>query len=131
MLADLADTLELLAERGAAALATGELARALVAPRARAAAARHRADLAEYRVIRRRPVTARVPRARVPLEPAALVRRRPDRATGCACSTAPSWAAPGSAEAIAALVEVMREQARARDRRFARELYRGGLARRL
>ena len=38
---------------------------------------------------------------------------------------------PGSAEAIAALVEVMREQARIRDSRFGRDLYRGGLAKRL
>ncbi len=39
--------------------------------------------------------------------------------------------APGSAEAIAQLVDVMREQIQARDSRFARDLYRGGLARRL
>ena len=37
----------------------------------------------------------------------------------------------GTAEAITALVEVMREQARTRDGRFGRDLYRGGLAKRL
>ena len=37
----------------------------------------------------------------------------------------------GSAEAVAALAEVMREQARARGGSFARDLHRGGLARRL
>jgi gamma-glutamyltranspeptidase/glutathione hydrolase len=39
--------------------------------------------------------------------------------------------AVGSADAIATLIEVMREQTRARGGRFARELYRGGLAKRL
>jgi gamma-glutamyltranspeptidase/glutathione hydrolase len=38
---------------------------------------------------------------------------------------------PGSAEAMATLVEIMREQETARGGPFARELYRGGLARRL
>jgi len=38
---------------------------------------------------------------------------------------------PGSAEAIATLVEVMREQSRAREGSFSGDLYRGGLARRL
>jgi gamma-glutamyltranspeptidase/glutathione hydrolase len=38
---------------------------------------------------------------------------------------------PGSAEAMARLVEIMREQVRARGGRFRRELYRGGLAGRL
>jgi len=37
----------------------------------------------------------------------------------------------GSAEAMAQLVEIMREQHRAREGGFGRELYRGGLARRL
>ena len=38
---------------------------------------------------------------------------------------------PGSAEALASLVEVMREQTRARDEPFARGLHRGGLAQQL
>jgi gamma-glutamyltranspeptidase/glutathione hydrolase len=38
---------------------------------------------------------------------------------------------PGSAAELARLVEVLREQTRARDTRFTLELYRGGLARRL
>ena len=38
---------------------------------------------------------------------------------------------PGSAEAMAQLVEIMREQEAARDGRLRAELYRGGLARRL
>ena len=37
------------------------------------------ADLAAYRVVRRRPVRAALPRPRVRLQPAALVGRRPDR----------------------------------------------------
>jgi gamma-glutamyltranspeptidase/glutathione hydrolase len=38
---------------------------------------------------------------------------------------------PGSAAELARLAQVLREQTRARDARFTRELYRGGLARRL
>jgi gamma-glutamyltranspeptidase/glutathione hydrolase len=43
----------------------------------------------------------------------------------------PGNGSPGSAKEIATLVEVMREQSRARQGSFASDLYRGGLARRL
>ncbi|MFN2433195.1 MAG: gamma-glutamyltransferase, partial [Gemmatimonadota bacterium] len=55
---DLAGTLELLAERGAAELYRGELSAALVQHVRAGGGAITERDLAEYRVIRRRPVTA-------------------------------------------------------------------------
>ena len=133
VMADLARTLERLAEHGADDLYRGELARALSEPRARAAAARSRcATCAEYRVIQRRPVRVQFLGHEFELQPAAVDRRRPDRARAAAVRPARSWpAGPGSAEAMAQLVEIMREQEAARGGPFTRELYRGGLARRL
>jgi gamma-glutamyltranspeptidase / glutathione hydrolase len=55
---DLADTLELLAEHGAQELYTGETARAIVAHVRTHGGRFTERDLAEYRVIRRRPVRA-------------------------------------------------------------------------
>ncbi len=55
---DLAETLELLAERGAAELYRGELGRALVDHVRASGGAITERDLAEYRVVRRRPVRA-------------------------------------------------------------------------
>ena len=73
----------------------------------------------------------RVRRPRVPLQPASVVRRsthrlRPEAARPAACDGRPAPPA-----AMAELIEIMREQARARHGRFTSELYRGGLARRL
>ena len=127
-LPDLARTLELLAEHGAAALYRGEFADAIVdhldgrvTPR----------DLAEYRVVRRRPVRAAFlgheldsnpPPSRGGLLIAYGLRLLDELGAG---------GSPGSAAALARLVEVMREQGRALGERFFRDLYRGGLTKRL
>jgi gamma-glutamyltranspeptidase / glutathione hydrolase len=132
VMADLALTLERLAEKGADDLYRGELARALsrhvrelggeITPR----------DLAEYRVIRRRPVRSGFLGHEYESNPPpstggvliGLGVGLLDRLGGVAGPA-------GSAEALAQLVELMREQEAARGGAFARELYRGGLARRL
>jgi gamma-glutamyltranspeptidase/glutathione hydrolase len=128
---DLADTLELIAEDGAAALYQGELGRAIVSHLADAGGLLTERDLAEYRVVRRRPVGAAYRGHELASNPPPssggiliafalrlLDRLEPD-------------GEPGSAEAIAALAGVMREQSRLRGESFERALYRGGLARRL
>ena len=128
---DLAATLELVAERGAAALYGGELGRRLSEHVRSHDGSISTDDLAAYRVIRRRPVTAAYRSQEFASNPPPSTGgiligyglRLLERVGGDA--------APGSAEAMALLAEVMREQTRARGGRFARELYRGGLARRL
>ena len=77
-----ADTLEAHRARGRGAIYRGALGRAIVAPSARAGGAVTAADLAAYRVVRRRPVRCRFRGHEFALEPAAVVGRRPDRATG-------------------------------------------------
>jgi gamma-glutamyltranspeptidase/glutathione hydrolase len=127
---ELATTLELLAERGGAELYRGDLGRALVRAVQEQGGSITDGDLASYRAIRRRPVLVHYRghdfRSNPPPSTGGVLigyaLRLLDRATG---------ADAGSAEAISLLVGVMREQARARDRRFAAQLYRGGLARRL
>src|SRR5581483_9558119 len=88
-------------------------------------------DLASYRVVRRRPV-------RAALRGHEFVSNPPPSSGGVLIGyglrlldRTGSTAEAGSAEAIALLVEVMREQGRAREGSFTGELYRGGLARRL
>src|SRR5215203_1143111 len=117
---ELADTLERLADEGAAALYNGELAQALceVAPHISPD------DLAGYRVIRRRPVSA------------------PFRGFELRSNPAPSSGGILIAYGLRlldgwnrfdppAIVDAMREQAAAREGAFMTALYRGGLARRL
>jgi gamma-glutamyltranspeptidase/glutathione hydrolase len=90
-----------------------------------------REDLARYRPIWRRPLTADFVQHQVELNPPpssggvliAYGLRLLDRAG--------LGGGPGTAGAIARLVEVMREQALARGPGFERSLFRGGLARRL
>jgi gamma-glutamyltranspeptidase/glutathione hydrolase len=131
VMTDLAGTLERLAERGADELYRGELARALAAHLREGGGAITDRDLAEYRVIRRRPVRAHFLGHEFESNPPpsagglliALGLRLLDR-------LGPAEP-PGSAAAIAQLVEIMREQDGARDEAFARGLYRGGLASRL
>jgi gamma-glutamyltranspeptidase/glutathione hydrolase len=131
VMADLARTLERLAERGAADLYTGELARAVSEHVRAGGGAITLRDLAEYRVIQRRPVRVQFLGHEFESNPPpatggiliGLGLRLLDR-LGVA-------GGPGTAEAMAQLVEIMREQAAARGGPFARELYRGGLARRL
>ena len=89
-LPELADTLELLAERGADDLYRGELGRRVVEHVREHGGRLTAEDLASYRVLRRRPIRVAVPRARVRLEPAAVVGRHPDRLRRSTCSGA--WA---------------------------------------
>jgi gamma-glutamyltranspeptidase/glutathione hydrolase len=128
---DLADTLELLAAEGAEAFYRGPFARSI------SQAVRDRGgllteeDLAEYRVIRRRPV-------RVPYAGHEFVSNAPPSSGGLLIAFAlrvldrlGSPGPPGSLESVKALAEVMREATRARAGGFLSGLYRGGLADRL
>ena len=131
VMSDLARTLEQLAERGADDLYRGELAGQLAAHLREAGGAITRRDLAEYRVIRRRPVRVQFLGHEFESNPPpslgglliGLGARLFDR-------LGPAGP-PGSAEAMAQLVEIMREQDRARDDVFASGFSRGGLAGRL
>jgi gamma-glutamyltranspeptidase / glutathione hydrolase len=132
VMADLARTLERLAEKGAGELYRGELARALSRHVREWGGEITLRDLAEYRVVRRRPVRAGFLGHELESNPPpstsgvliGLGVRLLDRLGGPA---GPS----GSAEALAQLVELMREQEAARGGPFTRELHRGGLTRRL
>jgi gamma-glutamyltranspeptidase / glutathione hydrolase len=128
--ADLAGTLELLAERGAAELYTGELATNIAAHVRANGGCITEQDLADYRVIRRRPVRAEFcgeeflsnpPPSAGGILIAYGLPLLEDRGVGV----------PGTAEAIDALARVMRAQAEARVDGFDRALRRGGLARAL
>jgi gamma-glutamyltranspeptidase/glutathione hydrolase len=128
---DLATTIERLVEHGADDLYRGgELGRALVEHVRADGGGLTERDLAEYRVIWRRPV-------RSPFRGTEFVSNPPPSSGGLLVGLAlrlldglPATA-PGSAAAIATLVEVMREMTRARQGSFAAELYRGGLPSRL
>ena len=128
---DLADTLELLAAEGSRVFYEGDLARSL------SGAVRDRGgiltfeDLATYRVIRRRPV-------RASFRGHEFVSNGPPSSGGLLIAFAlrvldrfATLGPPGSASAVAALTEVMREATLARGGSFLRNLYRGGLAARL
>jgi gamma-glutamyltranspeptidase/glutathione hydrolase len=128
---ELAETIERLVEHGAADLYRGgELGRVVVEHVRDGGGELTDGDLAEYRVIWRRPV-------RSPFRGAEFVSNPPPSSGGLLIGLALRLldglpeTRPGSAEAIAALVEVMREQTRARAGTFAAELFRGGLPARL
>src|SRR5581483_2740709 len=129
-LSDLADTLALLGDEGAAALSRGDVAAAIVETARGGGGRITRDDLLAYQVVWRRPV-------RVPYLGHEVISNPPPSsggiliAYGLALLERVGHAATGSAEAIAALAEVMREQTRTRDGAFASALHRGGLARRL
>jgi gamma-glutamyltranspeptidase/glutathione hydrolase len=131
VLSDLAGTLEQLADKGADDLYRGELARALSSHLRVHGGDITLRDLREYRVIRRQPV-------RVSFLGHEF-RSNPPPSTGGVLiglglrlfERLGVAGPPGSAEAMAPLVEIMREQEMARGGPFTRELYRGGLARRL
>ena len=132
VLPDLAATLERLAEHGAADLYEGELARALSQHVLSGGGEITLRDLAELRVIVRRPVRVEFLGHEF--------RSNPPPSTGGVLigfglrlfdELGSPAGPPGSAEAMAQLVEIMREQEAARGGPFVRELYRGGLARRL
>jgi gamma-glutamyltranspeptidase/glutathione hydrolase len=130
-LPDLAVTMERLAERPDD-LYAGELSRAIVAHLAETGGPVTTEDLGRYRVIWRRPVRAAfrgcVFESNPPPSSGGILigygLTLLDRLPG-------GRRRPGSPEAIAALVEVMREQGRVRGGRFTTRLHRGGLARHL
>jgi gamma-glutamyltranspeptidase/glutathione hydrolase len=131
VLSDLARTLEQLADKGADDLYRGELAQALSSDlRAHGGEITLR-DLREYRVIRRQPVRVSFLghefRSNPPPSTGGVLIGLGLRLLDRLGPAGP----PGSAEAMAQLVEIMREQETARGGPFTRELYRGGLARRL
>jgi gamma-glutamyltranspeptidase / glutathione hydrolase len=128
---DLAGTLDAIGEDGAAVLYRGELARKLAGAVRVAGGRVTEEDLASYRVIRRAPV-------RTAIRGHEFVSNPPPSSGGLLIAFAlgllerqPSLHEQGSAAAYALLAEVMRQAALARDGRFASDLYRGGLARRL
>jgi gamma-glutamyltranspeptidase/glutathione hydrolase len=105
---DLATTLEVLRDRGAQDLYRGELARALVAHVQASGGRITERDLAEYRVIRRRPVQTE-------FRGDEFLSNPPPSAGGTLIAYGlgllDDGGAPGSAEAIDALARVMRVQA--------------------
>jgi len=128
---DLALTLEAIAERGASAFYEGAIAQAMAAHVNEQGGTLTTRDLADYRPVWRRPV-------RAVFQEHEFVANPPPSSGGVLVGYALRLldrvgvgGPPGSADATAALVEVMREQSRARDGRFGRELHRGGLAKRL
>ncbi|HZQ65697.1 MAG TPA: gamma-glutamyltransferase [Gaiellaceae bacterium] len=129
-LPDLAGSLERIAAGGARELYEGELGRALVAHLRDSGGVVSSADLRAYRVIRRRPLAVRFRRREVLTNPppssgGVLI------AYGLRLLDRLPHEPAGSAEALAQLAEVMREQSTVRQRRFAGDLYRGGLPGRL
>jgi gamma-glutamyltranspeptidase / glutathione hydrolase len=128
---DLAETLERLAAGGARELYGGELGRAVVEHLSEHGGLVTEEDLAGYRVIWRRPL-------RVPYQGREFVSNPPPSSGGILIGYGLSLldrmsadGAPGSAEAIEALIEVMHEQSRARGGAFVSGLQRGGLVRKL
>jgi gamma-glutamyltranspeptidase / glutathione hydrolase len=126
-LSDLGATLEQIAAEGARPLYTGDLARGIVETVRTGGGLITAEDLAEYRVVWRRPVQVNYRGLDVVSNPppssgGILI------AYGLALLERIGRGTPGSAEAIASLVGVMREQTRVRDLGFAAALHRGGLA---
>ena len=131
VISDLATTLETLRDKGAKELYTGEIGRLIAADQAQRHGAITLEDLADYRVIRRRPIGADFRGHRFLSNPPpssgglliAYGLRLLDRlALG---------GGAGTTDAISALAEVMREQALARGGSFTTDLFRGGLPARL
>ncbi len=128
---ELATTIERLVRHGADDLYRGgELGGAVIEHLRTGGGELTERDLAEYRVIWRRPV-------RSPFRGTEFVSNPPPSSGGLLIGLALRLldggppTRPGSAEAIATLVAVMREMTRARRGSFAAELYRGGLPARL
>jgi gamma-glutamyltranspeptidase/glutathione hydrolase len=128
---DLADTLDRLAADGPDGFYRGDVGKAISATVKERGGSLTRTDLESYRVIRRRPV-------RVPYRRWEFVSNPPPSAGGLLIAYALSVldrlgeaGERGSAQAIAALAEVMREAQLARGRGFLSGLSRGGLPARL
>lgn len=129
-LPELAETFAAIARRGAAVLYSGERARAIVSTVRDGGGELTLEDLARYRVVWRRPVRTR-------FRDHTFVSNPPPSSGGVliAYGLALLQSLPdvdaGTAHAIAALAEVMHEQAEVRGGSFSRDLHRGGLAARL
>jgi gamma-glutamyltranspeptidase / glutathione hydrolase len=131
VMSDLATTLEALRDRGAQDLYTGELGRLIADDQAERGGAVTVDDLAAYRVVRRRPIDAGFLGHRFLSNP-------PPSSGGVLIGYGlrllerlELGGAAGTADAVSALAEVMREQAWVRGGTFTTDLYRGGLAARL
>jgi gamma-glutamyltranspeptidase/glutathione hydrolase len=127
--AELAGTLERLAQHGAAELTHGETAHAIASWVRSQGGLLSLRDLKEFRVIRRRPVVAAFRGHEFRSNP-------PPSSGGVLVGYGLRLlegrdGAFGSARAMAALAETMDAQTRVRGGRFLSDLYRGGLARRL
>lgn len=127
----LAETLATIAVDGPDAFYRGHLASAIAGYLKDHGGSVTRKDLAAYRVIRRRPVAVSYRGLQFESNP-------PPSSGGVLIGYGlrlldrlGRLGEPGSADELARLVEVLREQSRARDSRFTRELHRGGLGRRL
>jgi len=129
-LPDLGETLSRIAAEGAAVLYRGELAREIAATVGDGGGRLTTDDLAAYGVVWRRPVRVRY------LDHEVISNPPPSSggiliAYGLALLERVRRGEPGTAEALASLAEVMREQTRARADPFATRLHRGGLAQQL
>jgi gamma-glutamyltranspeptidase/glutathione hydrolase len=129
-LPDLGETLSRIAAEGADVLYRGDLARETARTVAAGGGKLTADDLASYRVVWRRPV-------RVSYLGHEVISNPPPSsggiliAYGLALLERVRGGEPGTAEALASLAEVMREQTRARAEPFATRLHRGGLAQQL
>jgi gamma-glutamyltranspeptidase/glutathione hydrolase len=120
---ELAATLEQLGEDGASLLYTGDCARAIVEHVQAGGGALQLADLASYRVIRRRPIVVSYRGHEFRSNP-------PPSSGGVLLGL--GLQALGDAEPTpSAIVRAMEAQEAVRDAAFARALYRGGLAKRV
>jgi len=131
VLQDLAETLTAIATEGPDVFYRGHLATAMAGHLEDHGGAVTPRDLAAYRVIRRRPIAVSYRGLRFESNP-------PPSSGGVLIGYGlrlldrlGTLGEPGSADELARLVEVLREQSRARDSRFTTELHRGGLGRRL
>ncbi|MBA2361015.1 MAG: gamma-glutamyltransferase [Actinobacteria bacterium] len=131
VMTDLARTLEEIAEAGAAAVHAGPLGKAIVDEIREHGGSLTHEDLKRYRVIWRQPVEA-------PFAGHRFLSNPPPSSGGVLLAyglrildRAGLGGGAGSAGAIGRLVEVMREQTLARGSGFGRDLFRGGLDRKL
>ena len=120
---ELADVLAVFASEGAGALYRGDVGREIVRHLKDHGGSVTLRDLREYRVIRRRPVSVRFR--------GCDFRSNPPPATGGILVCFGLQQLYRREPTTERLLEVMDEQRRARDPRFSRQLYRGGLAKRL
>ena len=120
---ELAATLERLAEEGASVVYTGDCARAIVEHVQAGGGALQLSDLADYRLVRRRPVSVAYRGHEFRSNP-------PPSSGGVLVGV--GLQALGDAEPTpSAIVRAMEAQEAVRDAAFARALYRGGLAKRV